>query len=130
MSHFKLQSLSSAIIQNIEDASAGYEFTAGFELRTDGLAGTSLGTNAQYTQEMVDNSRWLRFGFTAAAQLANDVPYWTDPTPEDAANVGLFGGSHMPPGITSLYDFSANGVYNQAVETGEFSIPLPEPGKL
>ena len=99
---------------------SGYEFTGGFADRTTGQSGASdLGSNVSYTQTMADNDRWLRFGFSSAQQLANDVPYWTDPTPAPAAGIGLFGGSHMPGGVTSMFDFTFNAAtYSDAVETG------------
>jgi len=91
----------------LRESQAGQEFTGGFADRTTGQSGaTDLGTNVQYTQAMVTDRRWYRFGFSQAQQVANDVPYWTDPTPAPAAGVGLFGGSQMPFGVTSLYDFT------------------------
>ena len=88
-------------------ASGGYEFTGGFTDRTTGTAGASdVGSNVQYTQAMVDDQRWLRFGFDAASQAANDSPYWADPAPAPATGVGLFGGSYMPAGVNSLFDYS------------------------
>jgi hypothetical protein len=84
----------------------GYEFTSGLADRTTGQGGVSeVGSNVDYTQEMVNARRWLRFGFSPARQLANDVPYWTEPTPADAAGIGLFGGSYMPAGVTRMFDF-------------------------
>ena len=74
----------------------GYEFTGAF---------TDRGTPVNYTQALVDAGRWQRFGFSTAAQLANDVAYW----PEDRAGFvqakGLFGGLSMPEGVTDLYSF-------------------------
>lgn len=102
-------------------AEGGYEFTGGFTDRTTGTAGASdLGSNVQYTQEMVDEGRWLRFGFDATQQASNDNPYWSDPTPASATGIGLFGGSYMPGGVASLFDFDDNGPYNTAVESGNF----------
>ena len=85
----------------------GYEFTGGFTDRTTGTAGASdVGSNVQYTQAMVNDSRWLRFGFDAASQATNDSPYWTSPSPATATGVGLFGGSYMPAGVEALFDYS------------------------
>ena len=87
-------------------ASGGYEFTGGFTDRTTGTAGASdVGSNVLYTAEMVDEQQWLRFGFDTTSQANNDSPYWTEPTPADATGVGLFGGSYMPGGVTSLFDY-------------------------
>ena len=102
-----------------QESIAGYEYTAGFTDRTDGLAGTSIGTNVEYTSAMVAAGSWLRFGFDATAQATNDVPYWTDPTPSPATGIGLFGGDHMPVGVTSLFNFTENSTYNQAVTSGD-----------
>ena len=105
----------------IDTANSGYEFTGGFTDRTTGTAGSSsVGSNVSYTQAMVDDTSWLRFGFDASQQLTNDVPYWTDPTPASAAGIGLFGGSHMPPGMTSMFDYSfSESSYSDAVTTGD-----------
>lgn len=112
---------SGSTVSEMSDGAGGYEFTGGFEDRTAGTAGANdLGSNVQYTQEMVNNRRWLRFGFSNAQQLANDNPYWSNPTPEDAAGVGLFGGLHMPGGMTSLFDFGHVSAYNEAVTSGSF----------
>jgi hypothetical protein len=102
-------------------ATAGYEFTGGFTDRTTGTAGSSdVGTNVFYSQTEVDNKRWMRFGIDSTQQLANDNPYWTDPTPATADGIGLFGGSYMPGNVTSLFDFNFNAsTYSDAVETGD-----------
>ena len=86
----------------------GYEYTAGFVDRTTGTAGVSAsGTNVQYTTDMVNSGTWLRFGFDPDAQGTNDVPYWSDPAPEEASGVGLFGGSYLPKeNVDGVFDFS------------------------
>ena len=87
----------------------GYEFTGGFADRTTGTAGASeLGSNVSYTQALVDSDTWLRFGFDSAQQNSNDFAYWTEPAPAPTAGVGLFGGSYMPAGVTSMFDFDFN----------------------
>lgn len=100
----------------------GYEFTGGFADRTTGLAGVSTdGSNVLYTQDMVDNDRWMRFGFDTAQQQANDAAYWSNPAPSPTEGVGLFGGSYMPKGVDSLFDFGfSDSSYNDAVEAGDF----------
>lgn len=109
---------------NLVDTSGqgGYEFTGGFLDRTTGTAGASdVGSNVDYTQDMVNNDRWFRFAFDSTQQASNDVPYWSDPTPSVATGIGLFGGSYMPDGVTSMFDFSFNASsYSDAVETGDF----------
>jgi hypothetical protein len=84
----------------------------------------------QYTAAQAADNVWRRFGFSTASQVANDVPYWTDPAPAPAAGVGLFGGSYMPAGVTRLFDFdfddSATTGYSNAVQTGSFQYTAAE----
>ena len=97
----------------------GYEFTGGFVDRTTGSAGANdLGSNVQYTTAMASNDTWLRFGFSAAQQAINDVEYWGETSPDFDQTKGLFGGLHMPPGITNLIDYSDTSL-EAAVETGD-----------
>ena len=86
----------------------GYEFTGGFVDRTTGQSGANdLGTNVQYTAQMAANDQWYRFGFSEAQQAANDVAYFPiDTTKPFDQTKGLFGGQHMPYGVTDLIDFS------------------------
>ena len=109
---------------SLDKSNGGYEYTGGFADRTDGQTGsTTVGTDVNYTSAMAAAGTWYRFGFDSTQQLANDVPYWSDPTPEPAAGVGLFGGSHMPAGVTSLFDFSQDSVdFNQATTLGSESV--------
>ena len=102
------------------NADGGYEFTGGFRDREAGITGANeLGTDVEYTQALADNNRWLRFGFSNAAQLANDNPYWTEPAPADASGIGLFGGSYMPSGVDALFDFDFfASSYSDAVTSG------------
>lgn len=108
------------IAEDIGAAVVGYELTGGFTDRTTGTAGASdVGSNVQYTQAMVDLGQWMRFGFDATAQAANDNPYWTNPTPASATGIGLFGGSHMPVGMTSMFDFTFDvSTFSDATTTG------------
>lgn len=103
-----------------KNSDGGYEFTGGFTDRTTGLAGSSdVGSNVQYTTDMRDNNRWLRFGFDAVQQRANDSAYWSDPTPSATNGIGLFGGDYMPAGVTSMFDFTFDeATYSDAVEVG------------
>ena len=110
-----------SVTETVIRADGGYEFTGGFADRTTGQAGASaVGSNVSYTQEMVDNDRWLRFGFDSAQQVTNDSAYWTEPTPSPTAGIGLFGGDHMPSGVDSLFDFSfSESSYSDAVTSGD-----------
>ena len=124
----RLRAGGSAAVSSAQQAASGtsgqggYEFTGGFLDRTTGTAGASdVGSNVNYTQDMVDNKRWLRFAFDSAQQLANDSAYWSDPAPAPTAGIGLFGGSYMPEGVTNMFDFNFNvSTYSDAVEAGDF----------
>lgn len=107
------------------DTGGGYEFTGGFTNRTTGQSGANdLGTNTQYTTAMASDQSWYRFGLDTTRQVANDVAYF--PTSEFDSfdqTKGLFGGAHMPEGITDLIDYSFDdsgdsGSYSDAVSTG------------
>ena len=110
----------------LEGAESGYEFTGGFSDRTTGQSGANdLGSNTQYTSQMAADNSWYRFGFNRTRQVANDSAYFpiTDPVVFDQTK-GLFGGQHMPAGITDLidYDFDDSGdtgSYSDAVTTGD-----------
>ena len=73
----------------------GYERTSGF-----------LDTSVTYTTTDVSNGAWKVLSLDATSQATDDSPYWTSPTPSDHTGVGLFGGDHMPIGVSSLFDFS------------------------
>ena len=96
-------------------SNGGYEFTGGFSDRDTGQSGANdLGSFIAYPQSFVDDERWYRFGFSQAAQTANDVQYWGESNPAFDQTKGLFGGLHMPAGVTDLFDYS----YNDAVGAG------------
>jgi hypothetical protein len=104
-----------------KEADGGYEFTGGFVDRTTGTAGASdVGSNISYTQAMVNDKSWYRFGLSSAQQLSNDSPYWSDPAPAPAGGIGLFGGAYMPGNMTQMFDYSFNASsYSDAVTTGD-----------
>jgi hypothetical protein len=107
-------------LNNEQFGISGYEFTGGFTDRTTGQSGANdLGSNVEYTSDLVDARRWYRFGITDTDQATRDSPYWTDPTPSPSAGVGLFGGAYMPYSVSSLFSFTDNTVYNNALETGD-----------
>lgn len=108
------------------ESDGGYEFTGAFADRSD--PGAQSGANTQgnfvlYQQELADARRWMRFGFSQASQVANDVSYFpTEEFPDFDQTKGLFGGAHMPAGVTDLFDFDENNdtTYNDAVLVGDF----------
>ncbi|MCP4127537.1 MAG: hypothetical protein GY753_10800 [Gammaproteobacteria bacterium] len=104
------------------DSDGGYELTGGFADRTTGTAGASdVGSNVSYTQTMVNASRWMRLGFDSTQQETNDSAYWASPAPSPTDGIGLFGGSYMPAGVDSMFDYSFNSAgYSNAVESGDF----------
>ena len=100
------------------EGKTGYEFTGGFAERTTGSSGANdLGSNVQYTAAQATGGVWKRFGFSTARQIANDVEYWGETDPNFDQTKGLFGGVHMPEGITDLIDYSDTS-HQAAVTTG------------
>lgn len=106
-----------------ESADGGYEFTGAFADRITGAAGANdLGTFVAYTSDDVDHKRWKRFAFSPAANAANDQQYWGETDPAYDSTKGLFGGLHMPSGVTQLFDFGFNGAYSN-----ELNPPIIDP---
>ena len=111
-----------------ENSDGGYEFTGGFADRTTGTAGASdVGSNVLYTQDMVNASRWLRFGFDSAQQVTNDSSYWTNPTPAPTSGVHIFlEGKYFP----ALWDVQSGFGYLH-IESSTYLtasyISLPQP---
>ena len=107
---------------------SGYEFTGGFTDRTTGQSGASdIGTDVEYTADMVFNESFLRFGFDSTRQIANDAPYWGDgPDANEAPHagtsdyegIGLFSGAYMPNGVSNMFSFTDNTAYNAASTSG------------
>ena len=105
---------------SLNPGQGGYEFTGGFTDRPTGQTGANdLGSNVEYTSAMAASGQWLRFGFDATRQAANDVEYWGEDSPLFDQTKGLFGGLHMPPGVDQLFNFTDNGTYNQAKLVGD-----------
>lgn len=113
-----LEGLSDEVNDKLIEADGGYEFTGGFQDRLTGSAGANdLGTFVSYTGDMVADQRWLRFGFSSAANVANDQQYWGETDPNYDSTKGLFGGLHMPGAVTKLFDFDFNSAgYSNASE--------------
>ena len=99
-------------------ADGGYEFTGGFADRLTGSTGNLIGDNVQYTAAQAASGTWRRFGFDTARQVANDVEYWGETNPDFDQSKGLFGGIHMPAGVTDLFDYSDTSLSSE-VTTGD-----------
>ena len=111
-----LEGLSAEVNDKLIEADGGYEFTGAFQERLTGQAGANdFGTFVSYTSDDVDHKRWKRFGFSSAANVANDQQYWGETDPAYDSTKGLFGGLHMPGGVTRLFDFDFSGPYNDAL---------------
>jgi hypothetical protein len=117
------------VIGDSNKGNGGYEFTGGFTDRVSGTAGASdIGNDVEYTQAMVDSDAWLRFGFDATRQQANDSPYWgNSPTNADEAphsgtteyiGKGVFSGSYMPKNVNNMFSFDDDTAYNAASTSG------------
>jgi hypothetical protein len=119
-----VRNISSGLTTIQDNGVGGYEFTGGFTDRTTGQSGANdLGSNVQYTAAQAAAGTWLRFGFDRTRQVANDVEYWGETSPDFDQTKGLFGGLHLPPGMDQLFDFEfddrgVSGGYSDAVTTG------------
>ena len=85
----------------------GIEFTGGF-------AGKPLSNNYAWengvgieitTQDVADKI-YKTFSTDSTVQVAVDSPYWTDPTPADHTGKGVFGGSYLPDGVSTVFDYT------------------------
>lgn len=102
----------------IVGADGGYEFTGGFADRLTGSTGNLISDNVQYTSAQATAGVWRRFGFSSARQVANDVEYWGETSEQFDQTKGLFGGLHMPAGVSNLFDFDDTSL-SAAVTTGD-----------
>lgn len=88
-------------------AKSGIEFTGGF-------AGKPLtnnyvwenGAGIEYTASDVSIGIFKTFSMDSEVQAAVDTPYWTDPTPADHNGKGVFGGSYLPDGVATVFDYN------------------------
>ena len=100
------------------------------------LAGTTVYSAAfawasldgvSYTQEDVNNNRWLKFPLDRSVHLATDIPYWSSPTPDPHVGVGIFGGQNMPAGVSRLIDFEGADWTTTADPTTRLTDDLNDP---
>jgi hypothetical protein len=87
---------------------SGIEFTGGFAGKPTSASyvweegtGISIGTSA------VTNQIFQTFSFDRDVHLAVDTPYWTDPTPADHTDKGVFGGSYLPIDVPTVFDYTS-----------------------
>ena len=88
-------------------ASSGIEFTGAFADKP--LSNNFVwqnGDGVQYTSADASAGLFKTFSFDSAVQAVVDTPYWTDPTPADHTNKGVFGGSYLPKAVTNVFDFT------------------------
>ncbi len=91
----------------LAEASSGIEFTGGF-------AGKPLSNNYAWengvgisiTTQDVSDGIYKTFSMDSTVQVAVDSPYWTDPTPADHTGKGVFGGSYLPEGVSTVFDYT------------------------
>jgi hypothetical protein len=121
-----LEGLPDDVNDKLIESDGGYEFTGGFADRLAGQSATTdIGSFVAYPAELVGDQdtpgTWLRFGFSEAANIANDQQYWGETDPAYDSTKGLFGGLHMPGNVTNLFEFgySDPAGYSAAVTTGD-----------
>lgn len=95
--------ISSGALTTVE---SGIEFTGGFAGKPTSASyvweegtGISIGTSA------VANQIFQTFSFDRDVHLSVDTPYWTDPTPADHTDKGVFGGSYLPADVPTAFDY-------------------------
>ena len=66
------------------------------------------GEGIRYTQNDVDNATWKVFSLDEDVHNSVDNPYWSTPDVTDGANVGLFNGYALPPGVDGMFDFTSS----------------------
>lgn len=75
----------------------------------------------EYTQDMVEAGTWMKLELDYEVHLSSDIPYWTTPTPLPHVGLGVFGGQHLPYGVSGLYDFSFNDWGDGSIGSLDFS---------
>ena len=94
--------------ESLANASSGIEFTGGFAgkpLSNSYVWEAGVGINI--TQDDVDDGIFKTFSLDSSVQAAVDTPYWTDPTPADHTDKGVFGGSYLPSGVDKVFDYTS-----------------------
>ena len=91
----------------LSSVDTGIEFTGGF-------AGKPLSNNYAWengvgisiTVQDVADGIYRTFSMDSTVQVAVDSPYWTDPAPADHTGKGVFGGSYLPDGVSTVFDYT------------------------
>lgn len=88
-------------------SSSGIEFTRGFAGKPESNQYEwQNGDGISITTQDVENGLYKTFSMNHRVQEAVDVPYWTDPAPADHKGKGVFGGSYLPEGVASVFDYT------------------------
>jgi hypothetical protein len=86
---------------------SGYSVTGGFADKPSASNYQwQAGQGVDYSAQDALDEKVLVFSLGRDAHLVTDQPYWTNPSPLDITDVGLFGGKHLPNDVTSLFDFN------------------------
>jgi hypothetical protein len=100
-------SLDQKVLEDIlEKSKTGYSHTGAF-------AGKPLSNNyvwesgdgVFYTQQDVEDDLYKVFSLDYDVHLAVDNPYWSVPATSGQKGIGLFEGSNLPVGVSSLVDY-------------------------
>ena len=89
-----------------QQAKTGYSHSFGFAEKPQSNGYDwfpNIGIN--YTTDDVLNNTFKVFSLDRDVHLALDQPYWTDPTPGNPTDIGLFAGQNLPNNVDNLFDF-------------------------
>jgi hypothetical protein len=64
------------------------------------------GEGINYTEADANSNTYKVFSLDRSVHLAVDNPYWTTPATSGKTDIGLFQGSNLPSGVSSLVDYS------------------------
>ena len=106
-SFFSSQEFLSSEEKQLLTRNSGIEFTGGFDGKP--LSNNYVwesGTGVTYTTQDASQGRFKCFSLSSAVQADVDTPYWSDPTPESHIGKGIFGGSYLPSGVTTVFDYT------------------------
>lgn len=100
---------------------SGYSHTGAFAGKpVDANYVWEAGTGVQYSQTDVDNGIFKVFSLDNNVHLAVDNPYWSIPATPAENGTGLFRGTNLPEGVTTLFDytFDFDATYGTSGNTG------------